>query len=193
MTEIITTRSINGVPAMGGDNYSHRRRRIRDKRIGISPLPVFVITVTIIAACVAMGKVPEDLRREHGTYRIRQFFAGVVVYPLLLAIDVAKISWEKLVSAFSFGEITTLVASNATLVGTGFAVEHLVDIYPIETAILAACPAGQGSNGDVAILCAFNGSAVMPFTKVVTTIGGAIAVLPALALFAKLGLTWETA
>jgi malate:Na+ symporter len=147
------------------------------------PGPVTMLILAVLLK-LARGVSP---RLEQGAYRNYQFFASVVTYPLLFAIGVAKTPWEKLMSAFTFAEITTIVATVATLVGTGFFVGRLVNIYPIEAGIVAACRASQGGTGDVAILSASNRLTLMPFAQVATRIGGAITVTLALALYAKFG------
>ncbi len=107
-------------------------------------------------------------RLERGAYRNYQFFATIVIYPLLFAIGVSKTPWEKLMSAFTFAEIATIVATVATLVGTGFFVGRLVNIHPVEAGIIAACRASQGGTGDVAILSASHRLVLMPFAQVAT-------------------------
>jgi Na+/citrate or Na+/malate symporter len=100
---------------------------------------------------------------------------------------VAKTPWEKLVAAFNLPTLTTIVATVATLMGTGFLVARLVRLYPIEAAIVNACHSGQGGTGDVAILTAANRMQLMPFAQIATRIGGAIMVTLTLILFAALG------
>jgi malate:Na+ symporter len=75
-----------------------------------------------------------------------------------------------------------------TLVATDCFVGRLVNIYPVESGIVAACRASQGGTGDVAILSACDRMNMMPFAQVATRIGGAITVTIALALFAKFGM-----
>ncbi len=77
-----------------------------------------------------------------------------MTYPLLFAIGVSKTPWDKLIAAFTLPTVVTIVATVATLMGTGFAVARLVGMYPIEAAIVNATHSGQGGTGDVAILTA---------------------------------------
>jgi malate:Na+ symporter len=144
------------------------------------------VTMLFLAVAIKLGRaVSPEL--EQGAFRNYQFFARLVTYPLLFAIGVAKTPWEKLMSAFTAAEIITIVGTVVTLVATGFFVGRLVNIYPVEAGIVAACRASQGGTGDVAILSASDRMSMMPFAQVATRIGGAITVTLALALFAKYG------
>lgn len=144
------------------------------------------ITMLFLAVAIKLGRfVSPEL--EQGAFRNYQFFAKLVTYPLLFAIGVAKTPWEKLLSAFTVPEILTIFGTVLTLVTTGFFVGRLVNIYPVESGIVAACRASQGGTGDVAILSASDRMSMMPFAQVATRIGGAITVMLALGLFAKFG------
>jgi len=144
------------------------------------------VTMLFLAVAIKLGRaVSPEL--EQGAFRNYQFFARLVTYPLLFAIGVAKTPWEKLMSAFTAAEIITIAGTVVTLVATGFFVGRLVNIYPVEAGIVAACRASQGGTGDVAILSASDRMSMMPFAQVATLIGGAITVTLALALFAKFG------
>ncbi len=145
------------------------------------------VTMLFLAVVLKLGKLVSP-RLEQGAYRNYQFFAQIVTYPLLFAIGVAKTPWEKLMSAFTFAEVVTILATVGTLVATGFFTGRLVNIYPIESAIISACRASQGGTGDVAILSASERMVLMPFAQVATRIGGALTVTIALAFFAKYGM-----
>jgi Na+/citrate or Na+/malate symporter len=139
-----------------------------------------------LAVALKLGRLVSP-RLEQGAYRNYQFFAALVTYPLLFAIGVARTPWEKLMSAFTLPEIVTILATVVALVVTGFFTGRLVNIHPIESAIVTACRASQGGTGDVAILSASNRMVPMPFAQVATRIGGALTVTLALALFARFG------
>lgn len=144
--------------------------------------------VVMLALAVAMkfGRVASP-RLEHGAFANFQFFSACVTYPLLFAIGVAKTPWEKLMGAFNLPTLATIVATVATLMGTGFVTARFVKLYPIDTAIVNACHSGQGGTGDVAILTAANRMQLMPFAQIATRIGGAIMVTLTLIAFARLG------
>ncbi len=144
--------------------------------------------VVMLALAVAMkfGRVASP-SLERGAFANFQFFSTAVTYPLLFAIGVAKTPWEKLMGAFNLPTLATILATVATLMGTGFVVARFVRLYPIEAAIVNACHSGQGGTGDVAILTAANRMQLMPFAQIATRIGGAIMVTLTLVLFARFG------
>jgi malate:Na+ symporter len=147
------------------------------------PAPVVMLALAV-AIKFARAASPS---LERGAFANFQFFSTAVTYPLLFAIGAAKTPWEKLIGAFNLPTLTTIVATVATLMGTGFLVARLVRLYPIDTAIVNACHSGQGGTGDVAILTAANRMQLMPFAQIATRIGGAIMVTLTLILFARLG------
>jgi CCS family citrate carrier protein len=117
---------------------------------------------------------------QQGSLVVYKFFSTAVTYPLLFAIGAAMTPWDKLVSAFNAVNLITILATVATLIGTGFVVGRRIGMHPIETAIVNACHSGQGGTGDVAILTAANRMQMMPFAQIATRIGGAITVTLAL-------------
>ncbi len=123
---------------------------------------------------------------QQGAYQIYKFFSTVVTYPLLFAIGVALTPWDKLMAAFHFANVVTIVSTVVTLMGTGFVVGRWMGMYPIETAMVNACHSGQGGTGDVAILTAGNRMALMPFAQIATRIGGAITVTVVLIVLSRL-------
>jgi Na+/citrate or Na+/malate symporter len=124
---------------------------------------------------------------QEGAFVVSKFFSTAVTYPLLFAIGVAMTPWDKLIAAFTFANIVTIVVTVATLMGTGFVVGRFLKMYPIDTAIVNACHSGQGGTGDVAILTAANRMTLMPFAQIATRIGGAIVVTLTLILLAHFG------
>ena len=123
---------------------------------------------------------------QQGAYQVYRFFSTVVTYPLLFAIGVALTPWDKLIAAFHFANVITIVSTVVTLMGTGFLVGRWMGMYPIECAVVNACHSGQGGTGDVAILTAANRMALMPFAQIATRIGGAITVTVVLIILSRL-------
>lgn len=121
-----------------------------------------------------------------GSHAYYKFFATAVTYPLLFAIGATLTPWDKLVAAFTVPMLVTIVATVATLTATGWFVGRKVGLYPIESAIVNACHAGQGGTGDVAILTAANRLPLMPFAQIATRIGGALTVTLALIAIARI-------
>lgn len=147
------------------------------------PGPIVMLGLAVI---MKLGRLATPTL-EAGAYANYQFFSACVTYPLLFAIGVAKTPWEKIVAAFNAPTVITIVATVATLMGTGFLTARFVGMHPIETAIVNACHSGQGGTGDVAILTAANRMQLMPFAQIATRIGGAITVTLALIAFARFG------
>ena len=94
--------------------------------------------------------------------------------------------WDKLVAAFNFPNLITIVSTVVTLMSVGAVVGRLLKMYPIEAAIINACHSGQGGTGDVAILTAANRMQLMPFAQIATRIGGAITVTLVLIVLSRL-------
>jgi Na+/citrate or Na+/malate symporter len=148
------------------------------------PAPVVMLLLTVV---LKLGRLVSP-SLEEGAYSVYQFFRTAVTYPLLFAIGVAMTPWDKLVAALNAPTLITIVATVATLMGTGFAVARLLRMHPIDVAIVAACHSGQGGTGDVAILSAANRMQLMPFAQIATRIGGAITVTLALIAFRAFGM-----
>jgi malate:Na+ symporter len=113
---------------------------------------------------------------QRGGMVVFDFVRTNMTYPLLFAIGVAMTPWDKLVAAFHPANIITIVSTVVTIMTTGFVVGRMMNMYPIETAIVNACHSGQGGTGDVAILTAANRMQLMPFAQIATRIGGAVTV-----------------
>jgi CCS family citrate carrier protein len=145
------------------------------------PAPVVMLFLAVILK-LARAVSP---RLEGGAYVVYRFFSTAVTYPLLFAIGVAMTPWDKLVAAFSLPVVLTIVATVSTMVATGFLTALLIRMYPIDTAIVAACRCGQGGTGDVAILTAANRMQLMPFAQIATRIGGALTVTLTLIALAR--------
>jgi malate:Na+ symporter len=136
------------------------------------PAPVAMLFLAVTAKVTRA--VSPDL--ERGGLVVYEFVRTNMTYPLLFAIGVAMTPWDKLVAAFNFANVVTIVSTVTTIMATGFVVGRFMNMYPIETAIVNACHSGQGGTGDVAILTAANRMQLMPFAQIATRIGGAVTV-----------------
>jgi malate:Na+ symporter len=141
------------------------------------PAPVVML---VLAVVVKLTRAVSP-KLQQGSYVVYRFFATAVTYPLLFAIGVAMTPWDKLIAAFALPNLITIIATVATMTTTGFMVARLINMYPIDLAIINACRCGQGGTGDVAILTASNRMQLMPFAQIATRIGGATTVITALA------------
>ena len=146
------------------------------------PAPVAMLFIAVLVKLV-QGVSPQ---LQQGAYVVYKFFSTAVTYPLLFAIGVAMTPWDKLMAAFHFANVVTIVSTVATLMSTGWLVGRWMKMYPIEAAIINACHSGQGGTGDVAILTAANRMQLMPFAQIATRIGGAITVTLTLLVLARI-------
>jgi malate:Na+ symporter len=146
------------------------------------PAPVAMLFIAVLVK-LARAASPQ---LQAGSFFVFRFFQVAVTYPLLFAIGVALTPWQTLMAAFALPKLLTIVATVATLIGSGFVVGRWVNLYPIDAAIVNACHSGQGGTGDVAILTAANRMQLMPFAQIATRIGGAITVTLALVALGRL-------
>ena len=146
------------------------------------PAPVAMLLLAVLVKLAQA--VPPSL--QQGAYVVYDFFRRAVTYPLLFAIGVALTPWDRLMAAFAPRNLLTIIATVLTLVITGFFVGRWIRLFPIDTAIVIACRAGQGGTGDVAILTAANRMQLMPFAQIATRIGGAITITLTLLVLAHL-------
>lgn len=146
------------------------------------PAPIGML---FLAVFVKLGRVAPPAMQEDARV-VYKFFTTALTFPVLFAVGITFLPWDKLVAALAWKNLVTIVATVATLMITGFFVGRWVKLYPIEAAIVNACHSGQGSSGDVAILTAANRLQLMPFAQISTRIGGAVTVTLALIALAKL-------
>jgi malate:Na+ symporter len=136
------------------------------------PAPVAMLFLAVVAK-LSSAVSP---RLQAGGLVVYRFVQTGMTYPLLFAIGVSLTPWAKLISAFTIPNLVTIVATVFTLMAIGAFVGRLMNMYPIESAIVNACHSGQGGTGDVAILTAADRMQLMPFAQIATRIGGAITV-----------------
>jgi len=146
------------------------------------PAPVAMLFLAVLAKLTSA--VSPHL--QQGGFVVYKFFSTAVTYPLLFAIGVSLTPWDKLVAAFNIPNMITIFFTVATLMATGAFVGRLLNMYPIEAAIVNACHSGQGGTGDVAILTAANRMQLMPFAQIATRIGGAVTVTLVLVLLGRI-------
>jgi len=144
------------------------------------PAPVAMLFLVVLAKL--LHAVPTPL--EEGARVVFRFFVVAVTYPLLFSTAVALTPWHELVEAFHPANLVTIIATVLSLTATGYYVGRLLNMYPIETAIVNACHSGLGGTGDVMILTAAERMELMPFAQVATRIGGALTVTAAIVAMA---------
>lgn len=147
------------------------------------PAPVVMLFAVVAVKLLRLASP----KLEHGAFVVYRFFAVGVTYPLLFAIGVTMTPWDKLVSSLAVENLVTIFATVVAMIVTGFYCGRLLNMYPIEAAIVSASRCSQGGTGDVAMLTAANRLQLMPFVQIGTRIGGAVTVVLALIAMAKFG------
>lgn len=140
------------------------------------PAPVTMLAITVLLKLLRAASPA----LQQGAFTVYRFFATAVTYPLLFAIGVAMTPWKALIGGFTLANLITIFVTVASLIGSGFVVGKVLNMYPIDVAIVNACHGGQGGTGGVAILTAANRMQLMPFAQIATRIGGAVIVSLAL-------------
>jgi malate:Na+ symporter len=102
-----------------------------------------------------------------------RFIATNLTWPLLVGLGVLYMPWKDVVAAVTPAYIAICASTVLAMVTSGFFVGKMMNMYPIESAIVTACHSGLGGTGDVAILSAANRMGLMPFAQVSTRLGGA--------------------
>jgi len=145
--------------------------------------PVMMIVIT--AALKLTRVMPE--RMELGCYQMYRFVAVNLTPAVLVGLGAIFISWNQLVASLSPGYFVVCAATVLALVSTAFLTGHLMRMYPVETAVVTVCHSGLGGTGDVGILSAANRMNLMPFSQMVTRLGGAGMVVLASLLMHHMG------
>jgi malate:Na+ symporter len=143
-------------------------------------IPGAVLMILSAAIVKFLKLIPE--RMELGTYQYYRFIAANLTWPLLVGIGVVLTPWDAVVAAVSPAYIGICVSTVLAIVTTGFFVGKLLNMYPVEAALVTACHSGLGGTGDVAILSAASRMELMPFAQNSTRLGGASTVIIAVVL-----------
>jgi Na+/citrate or Na+/malate symporter len=154
---------------------------VAQRLIGL-PAPVVMLFLAVLM------KLSWSVTRQLqlGAEVVFQIFAKAGTYPLLFMVGVAMTPWDKLIAALAPANLITIAVTVTTIIAGGFFVGRMVNLYPIEAAIVNATHAGQGGTGGVAILTAAERMQLMPFAQIAIRIGGAIVVTLTLLTFARL-------
>lgn len=131
--------------------------------------PVMMI---IITAALKLTRVM-PARMELGAYQMYRFVAVNLTPAVLVGLGAIFISWNQLLASLSPGYFVVCAATVLALVSTAFVTGLLMRMYPVETAVVTVCHSGLGGTGDVGILSAANRMNLMPFSQMVTRLGGA--------------------
>ena len=146
------------------------------------PAPVAMLFLAVLAKLTSA--VSPHL--QAGGFIVYKFFQTAVTYPLLFAIGVVADAVGQAHGGVQRAEPDHHRRDRRDPHGDRLPRRPLLNMYPIETAIVNACHSGQGGTGDVAILTAANRMQLMPFAQIATRIGGAITVTAVLILLGRI-------
>jgi len=140
--------------------------------IGI-PGPILMIISAVVLKITRV--LPAEM--ELGAYQINKFMSTNLTFAILVAMGTLLVSWQQLVASFTIGYIMICTTSVLAMISSGFFVGKLLNMYPVEAAIVTACHSGLGGTGDVAILGAADRMGLMAFAQIATRVGGAIMIV----------------
>jgi malate:Na+ symporter len=137
------------------------------------PAPILMI---ISAALVKVSRLmPAEM--ELGAYQMYKFMTSNLTFGILVGLGTLFVPWNQMIASLTPGYFLVCGTVVLAMVASGFGVGLLMNMYPVESAIVTACHSGLGGTGDVAILSASNRMEMMPFAQISTRIGGAAMVV----------------
>jgi malate:Na+ symporter len=144
-------------------------------------IPAAIIMIFSAAIVKALNIMPAKM--EQGAYHMYKFVAASLTWGLMVGLGVLYTPWGDVVAALTPAYVLTVAATVIAMISSGFYIGKVMNMYPVESAIVTACHSGLGGTGDVAILSASNRMEMMPFAQVATRLGGAsVVVLAAILL-----------
>ncbi|WP_375373005.1 2-hydroxycarboxylate transporter family protein [Clostridium estertheticum] len=147
------------------------------KFIGI---PGAIIMIFSAAIAKYFKLLPKHI--ELGASQVYKQVSKTLTWPLLIGVGVVYTPWSSLIATVTVGYVAICIAAVASMVTSGFYIGKLMNMYPIESALVTSCHSGLGGTGDVAILSGANRMELMPFSQVSTRLGGAATVVLAVIL-----------
>ncbi|QZI70042.1 2-hydroxycarboxylate transporter family protein [Pseudomonas protegens] len=143
-----------------------------EKVVGI-PGPVMMILVAVIFKY--MSVLPQKL--EKGAQTFYKLVSAAFIWPVMIGLGMLYVPLNSVVQVFSVGYVLVCISVVVSMTLAGFFIGNLMNMYPIESAIVTCCHSGLGGTGDVAILSVSNRMSLMPFAQISTRIGGASSVI----------------
>ncbi len=140
-------------------------------------LPATIAMILVVVILKLLKVLPVEI--EAGAYQVYKAISKALTPAILVGMSVLYIPWQVLIQVIEPGFLAVCVSTVLTTVGTGFLVGRLLQISPVDAAIICACHSGFGSSGNMAILGASKRQALMPFAEVSISLGGAVMVIVA--------------
>ncbi|MCD8907679.1 2-hydroxycarboxylate transporter family protein [Staphylococcus arlettae] len=147
---------------------------LAEKFIGI-PGPVIMILLATFIKCLQL--MPQKM--EDGAHHLYKFVSTSLTWPLMVGLGMLYIPLEDVVKIVTPAYAIICASVVITMVSSGYFVGKLMNMYPVDAAIVTGCHSGLGGTGDVAILSASRRMSLMPFAQVATRIGGVSTVIGA--------------
>ena len=144
-----------------------------------------VMMIIAVAAIKLLRLMPGDM--ERGAYQFYKFVALNLTPAILVGLGAIYVTWNQLLLALTPGYFIVCAVTVLGMIATGFATGFVMRMHPIEAAVISACHSGLGGTGDVAILSASNRMNLMPFSQMITRVGGAGMVVLATLLMRHFG------
>ncbi|MCH4176588.1 MAG: 2-hydroxycarboxylate transporter family protein [Streptococcaceae bacterium] len=141
----------------------------------ITGFPGAVLMILVAAFVKYLNLLPEDVTK--GSKQLYKFISSNFTFPLMVGLGLLYIPLKDAVGMLTWQYFVVVISVVLTVVLTGYFVGGLLNMYPIEAAIITSCQSGMGGTGDVAILSTANRMNLMPFAQVATRLGGALTVL----------------
>lgn len=136
------------------------------------------ILMIIAAAAVKYAKLlPASM--EKGAHQLYKFMSSSFTWPLMVGLGILYIPLDDVASVISVRFVIVCASVVIAMVTSGYFVGKLMNMYPVESAIVTGCHSGLGGTGDVAILSASGRMGLMPFAQISTRLGGASTVIMA--------------
>jgi len=148
------------------------------------PIPGPVIMIFTAAIIKVSKLLPEKM--EQGAFHMYKFVSSSLTFPLMVGLGVLFVPWKDLIAAITPAYVAICVSTVLAMISSGYFIGKLMNMYPVESAIVTGCHSGLGGTGDVAILSASNRMELMPFAQISTRIGGATMIVVAALLMKML-------
>ncbi len=143
-------------------------------------IPGAILMIISAAAVKYANILPKKM--EEGAYQLYKFISSSFTWPLMVGLGILFIPLDDVASVISIPFVIICISVVIAMIGSGYFVGKLMNMYPVESAIVTCCHSGLGGTGDVAILSASGRMGLMPFAQISTRLGGAGTVICATVL-----------
>ncbi|PJZ01886.1 malate permease [Bacillus vallismortis] len=143
-------------------------------------IPGAILMIISAAAVKYANVLPKKM--EDGAYQLYKFVSSSFTWPLMVGLGILFIPLDDVAAVISIPFVIICISVVVAMIASGYFVGKLMNMYPVESAIVTCCHSGLGGTGDVAILSASGRMGLMPFAQISTRLGGAGTVICATVL-----------